>query len=388
MASGNEPPSGDQRRRRPPTVIDVAATEVESGPATATPGQEGNEKQAGSATAEPPPRERPSAVGRGLLLAGSAVAGAVGALAVFGLLWLNGSLSQPQPPTDLGPKLAALEKQMQVLAGRPVPAPPDTKPLDELSARVSKIESAQSAPRPAPAADPALLNRLGAAEQSTKSLADQIASLGRRGDAIEAALRGAQSRLEQISASIAQLSAAERAAATGSDRAARLALAVSSLRTAVEHGDPFMAELAAVKPFTSNASAVAALEPFAANGVPSDAALAKELTALLAPLQREASTPRREGGFLERLQANAEHLVRVRPVGDAPGDSRPAILARLAQRAADGNVAGARAELAKLSPEERAPFAPWIAKVDARDQAIAASRQLAADAIAALKAAP
>ncbi len=70
------------------------------------------------------------------------------------------------------------------------------------------------------------------------------------------------------------------------------------------------------------------------------------------------------------------------------GDDRGAILSRIGQRAAQGNVAGALTELGKLSADARAPFQPWIAKAQARGKAIEAGRRLAADAIAALKPAP
>ena len=73
---------------------------------------------------------------------------------------------------------------------------------------------------------------------------------------------------------------------------------------------------------------------------------------------RAAGAPPRDGGFLERLQANAEKLVRIRPVDEEPrGDDRAAMLARVEQRAAQGNIAGALAELAKLPAEARAPVA-------------------------------
>ncbi len=64
---------------------------------------------------------------------------------------------------------------------------------------------------------------------------------------------------------------------------------------------------------------------------------------------RAAGEAPRDGGFLDRLQANAEKLVRIRPVDEEPrGDDRGAILARIEQRAAQGNISGALAELAKL----------------------------------------
>ena len=180
-----------------------------------------------------------------------------------------------------------------------------------------------------------------------------------------------------------------KAAAAGSDRASRLAVAASALRGAVERGDPFTAELAIVKPFAPDANAIAALEPFAASGVPSNQALGQELAALVRPMLRASDATPRDAGFLDRLQANAEKLVRIRPVGEeAKGDDRAAILSRVEQRASQGNIAGAMAELDKLPAEARAPFNAWIAKADARNKAIEASRKLSADAVAALKAAP
>jgi hypothetical protein len=105
---------------------------------------------------------------------------------------------------------------------------------------------------------------------------------------------------------------------------------------------------------------------------------------------RAAGEPPRDGGFLERLQANAEKLVRIRPIeqvrGD--GDDRAAILARVEQRAAQADIPGALAEIAKLPPEMRASLTAWAAKAEARGKAIDASRRVAANAVAALKAAP
>ena len=124
--------------------------------------------------------------------------------------------------------------------------------------------------------------------------------------------------------------------------------------------------------------------------MPSNAALGQELAAHRpADAARRRTSRRATAGFLDRLQANAEKLVRIRPVGEEPrGDDRAAILARVEQRAAQGNIAGALAELAKLPPDARAPVQAWIAKAEARNKALDASRRLAADAVAALKAAP
>jgi len=123
--------------------------------------------------------------------------------------------------------------------------------------------------------------------------------------------------------------------------------------------------------------------------VPGNAALGQELATIVRPLLRASDQTSVDAGFLDRLQANAQKLVRVRPVDEEPrGDDRSAILSRVDQRASQGNVAAAMDELNKLPADARAPMQAWIAKAEARNKAIDASWRLAADAVAALKAAP
>ena len=53
------------------------------------------------------------------------------------------------------------------------------------------------------------------------------------------------------------------------------------LRDAAQRGEPFLAELAVAKPLTTEVDAIAALEPFAASGVPGNAALGQQLVAII-----------------------------------------------------------------------------------------------------------
>jgi hypothetical protein len=163
-----------------------------------------------------------------------------------------------------------------------------------------------------------------------------------------------------------------------------MAVAVAALNVALERGEPFAAELAAVKSLAADPKLVTPLEPFAASGVPTAAALARELTALMPALHAAAAPPPRDGSFLDKLQSNAQKLVRIRPLDEAPGIDPAAILARIGARAARGDVAGALADLAELPPAGRAPAGAWIEKAKARSAAVESSRQLAADALAGL----
>jgi hypothetical protein len=322
-----------------------------------------------------------------------ALAGTAGGLLVFLLLWLFGAFPASHPASpDLSPRLAAIEKQLSDLASRPAPASIDPKlvnaALEDVAARLARLESAQAAPR-APVTDPVVLGRLNTAENATKSLADNVAAMSRRADAGDAALRETNARIEKLAAALTEVQSTARSAAAGSDRASRFAVAASALRNAVEHGDPFTAELAIVKPLAPDANAIALLEPFAVSGVPGNAALGQELAAIVRPMLGASSDAPRDAGFLDRLQANAQKLVRVRPVEEeARGNDRTAILTRIEQRAAQGNISGALAELNKLPPDARAPMQGWVARAEARNRALEAGRRLAADAVAALKAAP
>jgi hypothetical protein len=320
-----------------------------------------------------------------------ALAGAAGGVAAFALLWFGSALLGGRElgyaPADLDARLAAVEKQVVGGAGRPAAPGVDTKALAGVAARLAKLESAQAALR-APATDPAVTGRLGANERAAKALGDNLTALSGRADRAEAALREADGRIEKLTTAVTALQAVAREAASGSDRASRFAIASMALRDAVVRGAPFAAELAVMKPLASDARVLAALEPFAASGVPTDIALGQELAATLRPMLRAAPEPTHDGGFFGRLQANAEKLVRIRPIDETGGDERNAVLARIVQRAERANIAGARAELAKLPVADRTMADKWVAKVEARDKALDASRRLAADAIAALKATP
>jgi hypothetical protein len=406
MADENRPDPQNTRRRRPPTVIDLPATEVPSESAAPEAAVSPPSDPPQPASSEPPPPPEPPRAepepppGRRPPFAfvpeqlswshtGAAVAGVAGGLLVVLLLWLGGVFSGGREPVvDLSPRLAAIEKQLNELSARPAPASVDPKAVDDIAARLSRIESAQAAPR-APVTDPVVLGRLNAAENATKSLADNAAAMSRRAEATDAALREINNRIDKLTATLTDVQTTARSAAAGSDRASRLAVAASALRNAVEHGDPFTAELAIVKPLAPDPNAIALLEPFSASGVPGNAVLGQELAAIVRPMLRAAGDPSRDGGFLDRLQANAEKLVRIRPVGEeARGDDRTAILARVEQRAAQGNISGALTELAKLPADAREPVQAWIGKTEARNRALDASRRLAADAVAALKTAP
>ena len=106
-------------------------------------------------------------------------------------------------------------------------------------------------------------------------------------------------------------------------------------------------------------------------------------------LNAAGSAPRGEG-FLDRVQQNAERLVRIRPISETPGDDAATDRgARRREGRAWRSCAARRPSLRALPPAVRAPAEGWITKAQAQIAALAAARKLADDAVGTLgKAAP
>lgn len=448
-------PVGPSRRRPGPT-IDAKATEIASEPVEGAGASEPVSSASGSDTpadaraavptaphaeaqpasepqaeadvrqGEAPPVEPPVETGgpRGApggfpwTHVGAGLAGAGAALVVLGLLWLAGAF-RDDTVSLLAPRLATLETQTRDtradLANRP--APVDPKVVEDLAARVARVETSVAAAPPQPATDPALANRLAAVESAVQSLASSAGGLAQRADEAAAAAAKAadaaqnaeragppavqKSELDALATRIAALERASQAmgrelanqetaqeTASAGGRAMRLAVAATALKDAVERGAAFTAELGAIRPLLADPKVLAPVEPFAATGVPAAAVLGRELSALV-PAMQAAGAPPSDGGWLDRLQANAQRFVRIRPIDAAPGRDPADVLSRIETRAARGDLTGCLADLATLPAAMRAPAEAWIKRAEARNAAVDASRRIAADALAALgKAAP
>lgn len=348
------------------------------------------------------------------------IAGAFVMSLVFAGLWFAGFVTPGGNGSNAaGTRVAALEKQVQELQSRPAPVADktDDKTIDALKARVAELNVTI---RNLPSGNGGLAERVAAADNAMKSLGVALTALNQRNEEVAGKAAQAQQRadaaqkavsdlraglsdvsktasagassaeLQSLQQRIAALEQAAKSAqtqietATASDKSARLALSAAALRDAVLRGAPFADELAQAKSLGADEKFSEPLTKFAATGVPNDRTLAQELRTLLPALQKAAGSPAPSGGFLERLQANAENLVRVRPLDAPPGDDASAILARIEIEAARDDIAAALDDLGKLPDKMRAPAQDWIAKARSRQTALTAARQLAADAARAL----
>lgn len=367
----SSPDSG--RAKRPPPTIDLEATDV-----SAETGDAGADEQPESVSRETSATISPWVI--------AAVSGAVAASLVICVGWILG-WPAVLPATDAPQVNAAV--------------------IDNLAARVASIESKTSKP-PAATPDPAAAARVEALEKSIVSLRGEVASARAQSEKLAAAVNDINSTphesaapvdLTAINERIAQVERATRAQgteiaqegariaenkSTADDVPLRRTVAATLLDVLVRNGDPYPDALAAARSLADNPDALKPLDGFAASGVPSANALCRELLTLvpkLSPPAQENSTT--GSGIVDRLQAGAAKLVRIERT-DAVGNDRGAVLARVTAAALRNDFADARRELKTLAPADRAAAHAWLDKADARDAALATSRQFAAEAMSAL----
>jgi len=361
-----EPSPDAGRAKRAPPTIDLEATEVSG------------ETRNAAADAQP---ERSSEMPAATAISAwviAAVSGAVAASLVICVAWILGWPAVPATP--------------QVNAAA----------IDGLAARVASVESKIA--RPAVSApDPAVVSRIEAVEKSLAALRGELAAVRGQSEKLAAAVTDVKSTPRQSSSApvdlaainerIAELERAMRAQASevaqesakpADDVPLRRLVAAALLDVSVRHGDPYPAALAAAKSLADNADALKPLEGFAATGVPSANALSRELLTLVPKLSPPVPENSATGsGIVDRLQAGAAKLVRIQRT-DTAGNDRGAVVARVTAAALRNDLTEARRELNTLAPADRAAAQAWLDKADARDAALAASRQFATEAMAAL----
>jgi hypothetical protein len=366
-----EPTVDSGRAKRAPPTIDLDATEISG--ATQNAGADAPPRQS-------VPRSSGAAISAAII---AALSGASAAALVIGVAWFFGWPGEPVPPT--------------------VPAAPQANSavIDDLAARIAGVESKIKAPA-APVSDPAAAARADALEKSLAALRSEIAGQRAQSEKLAAAVNEVKSApretpapvdLSAINERLAQIERATRAQTAAiaqesskpaDDVPLRRIVAAALLDVLVRIGDPYPAALTAAKALAANPDALKPLDGFAATGVPSIAALSRELLTLVPKLSPPAPDNAATGaGLVDRLQAGAAKLVRIERT-DTAGTDRGAIVARVTAAGLRNDIAEARRELNTLAPVDRAAAQAWLDKADARDAALATSRQFAAEATAAL----
>lgn len=150
--------------------------------------------------------------------------------------------------------------------------------------------------------------------------------------------------------------------------------AFARLQERVLSSSPYADELARLRALGGNSPTInkplAALESHAGCGIPALDTLARDF-----PLAaRRALTPAEQGGILAWLKEHLSHVISIRRIGDVPGDSDEAVIARAEQDVENNRVPHAIDELASLKGTAREAMQPWVKQAEAyaaRDAALA-----------------
>lgn len=383
-------PDQERPKRTPPT-IDLEATDV----STATSHADGAAKSesAAESTAEPaaeaaseapvtPPTAAPISTPISPWIV-APVSGAVAAALVIGVGWMLGwpavqPAVVPSAPAlnaaaidDLTARIAGLESK----AGKPVTDA-------AAAARVDGLEKSLAALRAQGDKLASALNDVKSAPRADGAPSPDLSAIDARIAKVENQMQAQNAEIVQQGSRIADTKTAD--AKPADDLPLRRVVAAALLDVLVRIGDPYPAALAAAKALAPNGDALKPLDQFAEKGVPNANRLSTELLALvpkLLPAQQDNTTT--GSGVLERLQAGAAKLVKIERT-DTVGNDRGAVVARITAAALRNDSNEARRELKTLEPADRAVAQAWLEKADARDAALAASRQFAADAMAVL----
>lgn len=392
-------PDQERPKRAPPT-IDLEATDVST--ATSPAQSDADVAAKSESTAEPaaaPAAEPPVTPSTASPISApisapispwivAPVSGAVAAALVIGVGWMLGwpavqPVTTPPVPAvnaaaidDLTARIAGLETKI----GKPVADPAAAarvesleKSLAALRAQGDKLASALNDVKSAPRAD-------GAPSPDLSAIDERIAK-------VESLVRTQSAEIAQQGSKIADTRATDLKPSDVKpldDLPLRRVVAAALLEVLVRIGDPYPAALTAAKALAPNADVLKPLDPFAEKGVPNANKLSTELLTLVPKLQPARTENATTGsGVLDRLQAGAAKLVTIERT-DTVGNDRGAVVARITAAALRNDFNEARRELKTLEPADRAAAQAWLDKADARDAALAASRQFAADAMAVL----
>lgn len=398
-----------------------------SDPAT-KPGATNFGRDAGKAPPPPPPPPPAAAPraeanrapdanrGRGGSTLAAGLLGGVIALAGAGAAWYGGllpreTLTAAQPAdtaavAELTTQLGALRTEIAALKANPPAAGAASAGNADMQARVEGLavtveelrnrlgQIGDAAPQsPAESLAP-LTERLAALEQRVQALPSDDAALQSLRQAVEAAAAqaaqaqqaagAAAPRLQEVATAVETLRksvdglAAQVAEQTKKPAVAQ-AIAASALKSAIDSGRPFVAELDTYAGVAPEAPGVSELRALAAAGVPAQATLAGELDTAARAMVDAGRVVDPNAGLVDRLLSSAQSLVSVRPVGEAAGSDVPSIVARIELAVHNGDYARAVSEYGTLPDAPKKAGAAFMEKVKARARA----DELAAAALAA-----
>lgn len=330
------------------------------------------------------------------LLLAAGLAGGVVALALYVALQFSGVLpGSGERDEAMAAQLAEASQEVDALQARlasleeaePAAAPDAdlAERLDALAGRLAEIEQAA----PAAGFDQGLVERLDALEagladaasaqaadlslaaveaaQAEALPAEAAGEIEQRLSALEDAVGEQRAAFdafrEEVGRQVSGMQSTVRETDIAADRAiARAgagAVALSSLMRAVDTGQPFQRELETLTPLLEEGGTLEILPAHAEVGLPTAQRLAAEFDRRVGAILSAGEDSAEGDGVVARLAAGARSLVRIRPAGPVPGTSREAIVSRIEDALARGDLQAAHQEWQSLDETARAAAAEW-----------------------------
>ena len=295
--------------------------------------------------------------------AGPLAAGILGGLIALlgaGSLQYGGYLPAlgPDRTGDTG-ALTSLSNEVEVLKARLAETPAaGTVDLQPLETRITALEKGTGETGGATAGNLEAVSKL---EGDVTRLTTELTALREAVARTSEAVSSTESQLtERIAAAEQKLDEPR------SDVEMARAVAASALKTAIDRGGPYLAELEAFASIAPDDPSVAGLREHAAVGVASRSDLVRDFQPTADAILDAVHQPDGDQGIFNRLMSSAASAIRVRPVGSIEGDTPEAVVARIENKLQNGDFKGAQIEWQTLPEAGQAAAAEYKRKLDTR----------------------
>lgn len=235
------------------------------------------------------------------------------------------------------------------------PSASATVDLGPLEARITELEKKAAETGNGATAD------LSGLDAQIANLTDEIATL-------KSALADTKQSTEAAKSELStRIEAAEKKIdEPASDVQLARAVAVTALKTAIDRGGPFLAELDALKSIAATDPAVTGLAGDAALGVSPRADLVRDFPATADAMLEATRHSDPDQGIFSRLMDSASSAIRIRPVGSVEGDGPEAVVARIEDKLTNGDLKGASLEWQALPEPAKTAGADFKTRLDQR----------------------
>lgn len=360
-ASANEPANALEADTTPADVGDVQPSVTYGRDAG---GEATNSETPKSTPAAPPPAQS------GLSTLAAGLIGGVSALVIAGLLQFAGLLGAPgggAPATDLSGVESEISNLKSEIATLKSSAGGDggaavaglTSSLDQMKADLAALQSAVQSGAGGDGA------AVGALDAKVKELEGAIANLSQSaGGAAQEEVTALTTKLAALEQSLAVLTSKVDTQAAQPKIA--LAISAAALKSALDRGSAFAAELETFAAISPNAPEIEPLRAYADQGVMTRADIAKTFPDAANAMVAATAPVDQNVGFFQRLLSSAESVVKVRPVGEVPGEDPPARVARMEVAVNAGDYDKALDEYAALPEAAQAAGVGLVDKIKAR----------------------